>query len=85
LFWRACYEAKNFLSQKRLGQAFWFLKPFMKWNFSFTKGPCILFFKMPDIFFFFPLVPFGRITRKEKRKKKKEPPYGALCWIKPED
>lgn len=35
--------------------------------------------------FFFPLVPFGRITRKEKRNKKKEPPYGALCWIKPKE
>jgi hypothetical protein len=68
---------------KRLGRAFWILKPFMKWNFSFAKGLCILVFKMSHILFF-PLIPFGHNMRKEGKKKKDLLPYGALCWVMPE-
>ncbi len=64
---------------KRLGQVFWFLKPFMKWNFSFAKGPCILVFKMRHIFF----LSFDTLWayHEKRKKKKKEPPCGALCWV----
>jgi hypothetical protein len=41
---------------------------------------------MPDIFFFFS---FGTLwpyhEKRKKKKEKKKPPYGALCWIKPEE
>ncbi len=55
---------------KSLGQAFWFLKPLMKWNFSFAKKGHAFWFSKCLTSFFFPLIPFGHITRKEKRKEK---------------
>jgi hypothetical protein len=79
LFWRACYEAKNFLPRKKIGTGILVFETLYEVElFLYKKGHAFWFSKCLTSFFF-PLVPFGRKMTKQKTKKKKKP--SLWCFV----